>query len=156
MRKHIRVSSSDSFSPSAPDSDSRRVEREGAPTAAIIGIDRSFIVSSRTDASRHRVAAALFTTATARRLTRGPKGRQRRELKFGYGCRVEVRARLKFKIRNHSTARIATLLAYRPLCQPPSNTGVSGVFGEDCLSSRTFNMFFHTSRASSTAARLVE
>ena len=55
-------------------------------------VNRSFTVSSRTDAARHRVAAALFTTATARRLARGPKDKRRRELKFGCGCRAEVKA----------------------------------------------------------------
>ena len=54
--------------------------------------DRSFIVSSRTDASRHRVAAALFTTATARRLTRGPKSDQRSGASKGViaGDRVSI------------------------------------------------------------------
>ena len=80
-----------------------------------------------------RQVLAEFPTlpATARRLTRGPKGEQRRELMLVYGCSANVRASLKFKIRNHATARIATLLAYRPLCEPPSNTGGPGVFGED-------------------------
>ena len=58
-------------STSAPDSDSRRVEREGAPTAAFISTDRSVIVSSRTDAARHRVAAGSELACVTRRPTRG-------------------------------------------------------------------------------------
>jgi len=54
MSRQLRQSSA-----SAPDSDSRRVERVGAPTAAFISVNRSFIVCSRTGASRHRVADAL-------------------------------------------------------------------------------------------------
>jgi len=96
MRRHVNHASSDSFSPRAPDSDSRRVERVGAPTAAIISINRSFIVSSRTDATRHRVAAALFTTATARRLTRGPKGEQRSDASNGVIVHFEFQSDFYF------------------------------------------------------------
>ena len=56
-RTHKNVRELRQSSPSAPDSDSRRVEREGAPGLRSNSVDRSFIVRSRTGATRHRVAA---------------------------------------------------------------------------------------------------
>ena len=61
---------------------------------------------------------------------------------------------LKCNYHNHSTARIATLLAQSP-CKAPSSADVKRDLGKD-LSELAILMCFLISRASSAAARLVE
>ena len=90
MNEHVKVASSDSFSPKA-----------------------------------------LFTTATARRLTRGPKGEQSRELIFRCGERSELKTGLKFTLQpSHHCPHRDAARCYPP-CEPLRNTGEFGVVVEE-------------------------
>ena len=62
----------------------------------------------------------------------------------------------KAKRCNHTHNAYSLAAAYsRTPCEPPSNAGESGIFGEDLFELETFTWFLIL-RASSAAARLVE
>ena len=103
---------------------------------------------------RQSSAKSLAVSATARWLMRGVTTRMVENASFS----KTVGARFKEKTKRCNHSHIANSLdtAYsRTPCEPPSNAGESGIFGED-LSELAILMCFLILRASYAAARLVE
>ena len=81
-----------------------------------------------------------------------PKRSPRTRAYSAYSSRLVSQAVERYGVRSCNVAFYfsispldpnSILRAAKTPCEPPSNTGGPGGFGEDCLSSRTFYVFFH-------------